>query len=158
MSEIERIQDQFHRAFHGEAWHGPALLEALEGVSAEVVATRPLPSAHTIWEIVLHVTATHHLVIRRLHGEPARLSPEEDWPPVDASDAAAWSRALDELKRRHAELLQTLAQIDDGRLDEPIVKDFSSLYVTLHGLIQHDLYHAGQIVLLKKGVPGSTAG
>jgi len=151
VSEIERIRDQFHKAFHGEAWHGPALLEALEGVTAETAAARPLPSVHSIWEIVVHVSATHLLVIRRLRGEPARLSPEEDWPPLEATDEAAWDRALDELKRCHGELQEALADLDDSRLDQPIVQGFSSTYVTLHGLIQHDLYHAGQIVLLKKG-------
>jgi uncharacterized damage-inducible protein DinB len=151
MSEIGRIRDQFERAFHGEAWHGPALLEALEGVTAETATVRPLASAHSIWEITLHLAATYRLVIRRLRGEPARLSSDEDWPPVDATDKAAWGGAVDELKRCHSELLEALAGLDDARLDAPIVEGFSSVYVTLHGLIQHDLYHAGQIVLLEKG-------
>jgi len=154
VSKIERIRDQFGRAFRGEAWHGPALLEALEGVTAATAAVRPLAAGHSIWEITLHFTATYRLVISRLHGKPARLPPEEDWSPVDTADEGAWGRAVDALQR-HAELLEGLEGLDDGRLDQPIVDGFSSVYVTLHGLIQHDLYHAGQIALLKKGAERS---
>jgi len=151
MSEIERIRDQLRRAFEGEAWHGPAVLEALAGVTAEQAVAKPLPSAHSIWEIVSHLAATYRLVLRRLRGEPAVLSPAQDWPAVEAPPETAWKGAVDELKRRHQELDQDLAAVDDARLDQPVVEGFSSLYVTLHGLIQHDLYHAGQIVLLRKG-------
>ena len=69
MREIERIDEQLQRAFEGEAWPGPALLEVLKGVTAEQAAAKPLATAHSVWEIVLHLTATYHLVIQRLHSQ-----------------------------------------------------------------------------------------
>lgn len=151
MSEMARIRDQLRRSLEGEAWHGPALLEVLAGVDASIAATRPLPAAHSIWEIVLHVTATADLVLARLDGEPRTLSPEEDWPvPPPAAGEEAWQAAVERLRRVHAALLDALSRRPDDDLDAPVVPGFSSLYHTLHGLVQHNLYHAGQMVLLAK--------
>jgi len=151
MTELERIRDQLRRSLEGEAWHGPALLEALAGVDAATAAARPVAAAHTIWEIVLHLIATIELVRARLAGEPRKLTPQEDWPspPADSGDSG-WRAVLDRLRQVHATLLDDLTHRDDGELDAPVVPGFSSLYVTLHGLVQHNLYHAGQIVLLAK--------
>ena len=55
MTEIERIEDQLKRSLEGEAWHGPALEELLADVRAEQAAAKPVPPAHSIWEIVLHI-------------------------------------------------------------------------------------------------------
>ena len=151
MSEIERIKDQLRRAFEGPAWHGPSLKELVGDVTAEKAAARPLTSAHTIWEIVLHIAAWHEGARLRLAGQRAELSTEEDWPPVTDNSEAAWLAALETLERNNQRLRAALDSLDEARLNEPIVEGMSSVYVTLHGIIQHDLYHAGQIALLKKG-------
>ena len=57
MKELERIKDQFQRAFNGQAWHGPSLLSLLAGVTAEQAAAHPVPGAHSIWELTLHIAA-----------------------------------------------------------------------------------------------------
>ena len=152
MNEINRIRDQFQRAFTGvpEAWHGPSLLQILEGLTAEKASAKPLVAAHSIWEIVLHITATHGLVLRRLRGDGSALTAEEDWPKEGAATKEAWQSTLAELKRTHSEVLDAIAGVEDPVLDEPILEGTSSRYVTLHGLVQHNLYHAGQIAILKK--------
>jgi uncharacterized damage-inducible protein DinB len=150
MSEVARIEDQLKRAFEGQAWHGPALQELLSGVTAERAAAKPLASAHSIWEIVLHIAAWEAAVRRRLAGERAELPAEEDWPPVNDTGEAAWKSALESLEKGHKQLRQTISSLPDSRLEEPIIEGMTSVYNTLHGVIQHDLYHAGQIALLKK--------
>jgi len=91
MTEIERIADQLRRAHEGEAWHGPALNEILKGVTAEAAARRPIASAHSIWEIVLHVGVWESVVRRRLSGEViGDLPPEQDWPAVRETSEGAW--------------------------------------------------------------------
>ena len=156
MTEIERICDQFRRAFNGEAWHGPSVLALLEGVSAAQAAARPIPSAHSIWQLTNHIQAWENACLRRLKGDPAQLTDEEDWVPITDTSDAAWDKTKRELVATHEELLRTIATLDERRLDEPILKNqptpFSSVYVTLHGGIQHDLYHAGQIAVLKKAL------
>ena len=150
MDEIKRIDDQLRRAFEGHAWHGPALRELLADVTAEQATARPIPGAHSIWEIALHIAAWHEGVRRRVEGERVELSAEEDWPPVASTSEAAWQDALAMLERTHTELRRTVSRLADARLQEMVVGKDHSVYVMLHGLIQHDLYHAGQIALLKK--------
>jgi len=150
MGEMERIEDQLKRSFQGKAWHGPSVLEALEKVPAEKASARPLARAHTIGEIVQHMTVTYQLVLSRLRGDATPLSPDEDWASVEDTGEKAWQSALMDLKRSHSELCQALSLAGDSQLDQPILPGYSSRYVTLHGLVQHNLYHAGQIALLKK--------
>ena len=150
MGEMERIVDQLKRSFQGKAWHGPSVLEVLEGVPAERASARPLARAHTIWEIVLHMTATYRLVLRRLRSDITPLASDEDWTSVEDTGEKAWRSALMDLERSHTELYQALSLPGDLQLDQPILPGYSSRYLTLHGLVQHNLYHAGQIALLKK--------
>lgn len=150
MSEVKRIQDQLRRSFEGPAWHGPSIKELVAGVTAEQATAKPLAEAHSIWEIVLHIAAWEEGALRRLAGDRAELSAEEDWPPVLDTSEAAWRKTLELMERNHLRLRGALAGLDDSRLPEPVVDGMSSVYGTLHGVIQHNLYHAGQIALLKK--------
>jgi uncharacterized damage-inducible protein DinB len=157
MSEVERIRDQFRRAFDGEAWHGPSVMALLKGVTADQAAAHPIPGAHSIWELTLHIRAWEGACLRRLNGDPAQLPDNEDWEPVNDLSEASWEKTKQNLRDTHEQLLQAISAVDDARLDQPIVDHppeipFSSVYVTLHGGVQHDLYHAGQIAILKKAL------
>lgn len=156
MSEVARIRDQFRRAFDGEAWHGPSVMALLKGVTAEQAAAHPIPGAHSIWELTQHIRAWEGACLRRLNGDPAQLPDNEDWSAIDDYNEAAWEKTKQDLIDTHQQLLQALASLDDSRLDQPIINDpetdYSSVYVTLHGGVQHDLYHAGQIAILKKAL------
>lgn len=153
MSEAARIADQLRRAFDGEAWHGDSVFEILAGVTAAQAAARPIKSAHTIWELVLHIAAWDGAVLRRMGGVAVSLSDAENFPAVkDASDAA-WREALAQVRRIHEDLVKTVAALPDSRLDEVVPGKEGAhytFYYMLHGVVQHELYHAGQIALLKK--------
>jgi uncharacterized damage-inducible protein DinB len=151
MTEMERIADQLERSFAGPAWHGPSVLEVLQGVDATLAARRPIPAAHSIWELVLHMTTWLDTVRRRALGEKVEVTPEQDFPNVKQTDEASWQAALAGLRKAHEALLATLRTLPAHRLDEPLVPGGSNGYVQLHGIVQHDLYHAGQIAVLKKG-------
>jgi uncharacterized damage-inducible protein DinB len=150
MTEPERIVDQLRRGMDGQAWHGPALRELLQGVTPDTAAAKPIPGAHSIWELLLHISAWTEAVRRRLQGDRADLSPEEDWPTVGDTSEAAWNTALDGLEQAQQHLLRDIERLATARLDEPIGPGMASVYATLHGLVQHHLYHAGQIALLKR--------
>jgi uncharacterized damage-inducible protein DinB len=151
MSEIQRLEDQLRRAFEGNAWHGPAVRELLADITAATAAARPLSSAHSIWEIVLHMATWEEVVRRRLQGETvADLPSEQDWPPLRDSSEAAWRQAVQALEQANRTLRQTIARANEARLAEIVPGKDHSVYVMLHGIIQHDLYHAGQIAVLKK--------
>lgn len=149
-SEAKRIQDQLKRSLAGTAWHGPAVLELLADIDAVKAAARPITGAHSIWELSLHIAAWNKAAVRRLSGDRAELPDEENFPPVNDTSDEAWQRTLDLLRSNHRELHEAISGLDDARLDQPILEGMSSVYVTLHGVIQHNIYHAGQIALLKK--------
>jgi uncharacterized damage-inducible protein DinB len=151
MSEAARIADQLRRAFEGSAWHGPALLELLADVDAATAAAKPLANVHSIWELVLHVAAWDRAVHIRLGGKKHRVSSAQNFPRVSEPTAAAWRKAVAELKRTHDALVKTVASLPDSRLRDRVAGKRYDFYHMLHGVVQHELYHAGQIAILKKG-------
>ena len=97
MTEIERILDQLKRAYEGEAWHGPSVREALNGVTAAQAHARPLANTHSIWELVQHIAVWEDVGRRRLTGDRAQIaiSSPEDWPPPGDTSESAWEKAKD---------------------------------------------------------------
>ncbi len=153
MSETARIADQLRRAFDGDAWHGDSVFEILEGVTAAQAAARPIPGAHTIWELVLHIAAWDGAVLRRLGGVAVDLSGAKNFPPIGDASEEAWRKALAEVRRGHEELVSVVAALSDSRLCEMVPGKqgaYYTFYYMLHGVVQHELYHAGQIAILKK--------
>jgi uncharacterized damage-inducible protein DinB len=153
MTETHRINSQLKRAYQGEAWHGPSLRELLDGVTAEQAAAKPIPNAHSIWELVNHIIAWEQIVKARLEGNAlAEIAEETNFPPVTDTSEAAWQATLQSLGASNQSLRDSIRQIDDARLEEMIEGASYPVYALLHGAIQHDLYHAGQIALLKKAL------
>jgi uncharacterized damage-inducible protein DinB len=153
MSEAARIADQLRRAFNGDAWHGDSVFEILDGVTAAQAAARPIKNAHSIWELVLHIAAWDGAVLRRLGGATVELSDAENFPAVTDASEAAWRKTLAEVRRVHKQLIKTVAALPDSRLDQMVPGKEGAhytFYYMLHGVVQHELYHAGQIALLKK--------
>lgn len=149
-TEAARIARQLRRGFEGNAWHGPAVLELLAGVTANQANQRVIPDAHTIWELVNHMRSVVLQVDRRLTGTPPTGGPEEeDFPSVTDASEAAWKESVDALTRSHRALREVVEGLPDARLSEKL-EGGATVYSNLHGLVQHDLYHAGQIALLKK--------
>lgn len=156
MRESERIADQFRRAFEGEAWHGPGVLELLAGVSSEQALARPVAGAHSIWEIVAHIRVWDGVVVRRIHGEVVQPTPAEDWPAIVESTELDWQDELYALKLAHAKAYNAIYALPDERLKQTVLgkPEYHNFYLELHGVVQHNIYHAGQIALLKKALAG----
>ena len=151
MSEKKRLNDQLKRAFEGTAWHGPSVSEVLAGVNAQQAAAHPIAGAHSIWELALHIQTWERVSKRRIQEfVPIDVSDEEDWPAVNDTSEAAWARTLEELRSNHQALRAAIRELDEARLEEIVPGTTYSVYFLLQGVIQHDLYHAGQIALLKK--------
>lgn len=151
MSEINRIVDQMDRAMNGEAWHGPHLEELLKDVSAQQATAHPIAGAHSIWELVNHLGAWNEILAQRAWGKAVAVTPEQDWPPVTDTSTDGWKRGLEQMRASRARLRSAVEKLSDAQLDDIAPGKDHSIYVMLHGGIQHDLYHAGQIAVLKKG-------
>jgi len=156
-SESQRLIDQFRRAHEGDPWHGSPVTAILEGVTAEQAARRPPNGAHSIWELVLHMTGWRHEAARRAAGEPAGEPAGGDYPDIGAPTAARWREALAALDASHAHLVSAVEGMSDADLLKPTndprhrpLGTGVSYYELLHGIVQHDAYHAGQIAILRK--------
>ena len=150
MSEISFIIDQLNRAFDGEAWHGPAVVEILDGIDAKTAATRPIDSAHSIWELVLHLSGWEQVVAKRLQGEAATLTDAQNFGHVDSTTEQSWHSAVATLRHNHAELIKLVSAMPESRLADRVPgKDYDVRFL-LHGAVQHAAHHGGQIALLKR--------
>ena len=153
MTETHRINSQLKRAYQGEAWHGPSLRELLAEVSHTQAARKPVPDAHGIWELVEHIIAWEEIVRRRLAGEVVTDVPDEiNFPAINDASEAAWQATLQRLAISNQALRDGIKECDDAKLEALVPGQEYTNYFMLHGVIQHTLYHAGQIALLKKMV------
>ena len=160
-----QLSNHIKRTVSGPMWHGAALDELLADVSPEQASARPIPGAHSIWEIVLHVTAWAEIALARVHGhrtgDPA---PEEDWPfvPMPGSDpnwgsdpetldpVSAWQAAREQLRESYRTLATDTRRLDEATIAANVPGLPYSLSNLLHGVIEHGTYHGGQIALLKR--------
>jgi uncharacterized damage-inducible protein DinB len=150
MTRASKIANRIERAVTGPMWHGPALTDLLDGVPHDRAAAHPIGGAHSIWEIVRHVTAWAEIAKRRVGGERVDPTPEQDWPPVVDEGGDAWARAVERLAASHRELAGVTRGLPDADLDAMTAGQEYSVSIMLNGVVEHGAYHGGQIALLKK--------
>jgi uncharacterized damage-inducible protein DinB len=154
MTDLDRIKDQFHRVFAGPSWHGASVIEVIDGLTLAEAQSRPIPGAHSIGELLRHLIAWRTLVVHRLRGDDAyKVTAALDWTPGPASELE-WMEALEQLRASQREILLLLGRFNPRLLDDPAPGSEVTWHTLFHGLLQHDLYHLGQIGLLKKALRG----
>ncbi len=152
MSEITTLQGILRSTANGPAWHGPSVAQVIEGISAEHAASHPIKGAHSIWELLLHMDAWQIFALHMCDGSPVEmLKGDADWPPIDDISEANWTAAKDAFATHTQQLNDCLNSWDDAKLREPVPGVDFPFKVLLHGVAHHNVYHAGQIALLKKG-------
>lgn len=154
-AEIRLLLRIIDEAYEKKAWHGPNLRGSLRGVSVEEAAWRPAPLRHNIWEIAVHAAYWKYVVRRRLLGEKRGSFPLKgsNWflrPPILEPQAAAWRHDLTLLGEMHRQLREAVAGLGPADLDRVPPGSKVSNAAILSGIAAHDVYHAGQIQLLKR--------
>jgi len=152
--EIELLLGLLDEAFDKKAWHGPNLRGSLRGVSAKQAAWRPSPRRHSVWEVAVHAAYWKYAVRRRLTGEKRGSFPLEgsNWiaRPDGAVSDAAWRKDVALLVAEHRKLREVVAAFAPGKLRALSPGSRHSNLALIRGAAAHDLYHAGQIQLLKR--------
>jgi len=151
---------EVRRMYVGNAWHGPAVLEALEGVTATQAAARPIAGAHSIHELTHHMAAWIGEAMSRIRGNPPGDPADGNFPPRGVPvDDAAWDAARDLLARRQAEFVDLVSAFDPARLEDPVDPSMSpdpehprTYSALIHGVVQHNAYHTGQVILLRRAI------
>jgi uncharacterized damage-inducible protein DinB len=152
------LVDQLERTHAGDPWHGPSRASLLADVTTEEARRRPAIGVHSIWELVLHMTAWTREVTRRLQGHKAADPEMGDWPALPTTpDERAWRAALAALDEANTALRDMVHGLEDERLTMRVGDERNAplgtgvtLAQTINGLVQHDAYHSGQIALVKK--------
>jgi len=153
MNHSRALANEIIRTVTGPMWHGPSLAELLRGVTHEQAVRRPVPGAHTIWEIVLHIITWADVCGERLGGSARKEVPvDEDWPEMPTASADAWSASLERLEERHRVLAAQVRALSDDALAERVVGQDHRVRDMLAGVVEHGTYHGGQIALLKKPI------
>jgi uncharacterized damage-inducible protein DinB len=151
-TEGQRVALELSQALNGDAWHGPALRELLDGVTMEEAMQRPIPAAHNIWELVLHITSWANITRRRLTGGQVEPFEDEDWPHAGPFSEEFWKSACDALNDSQLKLIDVVTGLTDADLARNAPKSQRTVANMLHGVAQHNAYHGGQIAILKKAV------
>lgn len=153
MSRGQQVAESIERSVSGPMWHGPSLADLVGDLSAADAAQHPVAAAHSIWELVHHMTAWTEIARQRLGPEsPGEPTPEQDWPPARDQSAEAWRMAVERLKNAHRELAADVAALDDSALIGRVPGRDHTVLAMLHGIVQHDAYHGGQIAVLKRAL------
>ncbi len=157
MTRTAQILVLIDEAYERQSWHGPNLKGALRGIPAASALWRPAPGRHNIWEVALHAAYWKYAVRRRLTGAKrgAFALKGSNWFVRDGEpDAARWKADLALLAEEHRRMRACIAKLSDRELDRTVEGSRVSTLRMVHGIAAHDIYHAGQIQLLKRLAPG----
>jgi len=160
MSDVQFLHEQLRKGYSDDPWHGPSTVDALKGITAAEAAAHPIPGAHSVWDIVLHMTAWQNEVRRRLAGKGPTPPEEGDWPEP-AGTETDWQQDRERLGASLDELLDVLGGLSEGDLErrggaisdrDPALGTGVTHRAMVNGLVQHHAYHTGQISLLRKAL------
>ena len=149
MNEVKFLRDQLETTFKGDSWHGPNLVRTLSGIDYEQAMKRPLGERHNIWEITYHMIFWMEEV-RKSVRDHKNLNPDKknDWPESGATEEE-WEQSVNRLEAAVNMTLDELSNWTDEDLEETVPGAKFTFRQMLHGVIHHNLYHAGQINILK---------
>ena len=150
MSETARIARLLEQTFEGKAYYGTCVLETLAGVTAEIAEQKPEKSKNSIWEIVAHLILELKFHRRVIEGTAEKwIAGETTWNDNNDHSAQAWEKTMNELKEANRALVGAIKQLDDDILDQDALQVSGSYYRMLNGVLQHSIFHSGQISILK---------
>lgn len=152
MSEVKFLRDQIETTYKGDSWHGPNLMNTLKGIDHKQAMKRPLGHRHTIWELTDHTSFWMEEVWKAVKNmEATELDPEHNWPEMGATEEE-WRQSVVRLEAAVNMVLDALAMWRDEQLYEEVPGRDYTFKQMLHGMVHHNLYHAGQINLLRDKV------
>jgi uncharacterized damage-inducible protein DinB len=152
-TDPKQLAAEIRRTVAGPMWHGPAIMEAVSGLTYVAANSRPIAGAHTIWELALHIASWADIARTRL-GPSIMRDPirSKDWPPVPNPSPATWRQALEQIESSYEALAIQVGSLSADDLGRVVPGRDYTIETMARGVIEHGTYHAGQIVLLKKAL------
>src|ERR1700744_2162860 len=157
MTTSEKLSAQLTRILSGNAWYGPNVYDILAQVTFEAAYEKPPGSVHNIAEIVLHMIAWTEEVMDRMNGLTAGVPSSGDWPPTGTPDEQKWQNYVNDLKLVNVNLMGLIQNFPEEQWSEPMNDERNrelgngvTYEELVNGLIQHHIYHSGQIAILRR--------
>jgi uncharacterized damage-inducible protein DinB len=152
-TEISHIKNMLKYNWEGPMWYGGHITAVLADITREKALRKPAAGAHNIYELVMHMLCWRNFVLELLKGNTSykvEINSETDWPVKYEVTEESWKKTLAELENNQTELMAALENFEEAKLGEVVPERNFKWHVLLHGLIHHDIYHSGQIAILKK--------
>lgn len=150
MKDTDRIIKLFMDLYDGSPWLGVNWIDTLKTVSVEKASIRIAEDRNTIWEILNHVIHWRRNVQQRLQGDTITTPDHNYILPVTDTSSKAWQLTLEEFKLSQQKWLDFIERFDENQFSNIYPNNHMTYYEHIHGILQHDAYHLGQIVLLAK--------
>lgn len=144
-------------AYNGKPWYGDSMVKVLQNMDPAIISTYPITGAHSIAEIACHVLAWREFLLQRLQGNDSFSVKQEksfNWTRIDPVPQKAWPKLLEALDKNQQQIIVALSRSDDTLLDKKVAARNYNFKKLIQSIILHDVYHLGQIVLLKKNSSG----
>jgi len=155
MTEVQQLVERYDQTLNGDAWYGDAIWKILQGIDADCAASQLIPGTHTIWQMVMHMEFWERIAASRFSG-PVTPDDAGNFPATPAPNEAQWQKTLDSFRTSNREFRKVISRLDSGSLDNNTPGGQRTHRYELVGVIEHHIYHAGQIALLKKGYSAQT--
>ena len=156
--KVELLKEKIEKVYRGNPWYGNSIKSVLKDIDPKTAFTKAARNVHTIAELVAHIIAWREFVISKIKGDNNFKITQQlsfDWKKIDGNEKTAWKNLLKTLEKNQREFLTILKKLDDNFLKSPVSRRRYNIEFLIEGGIQHDIYHLGQISLLKKMIKGN---
>jgi uncharacterized damage-inducible protein DinB len=156
--EILQTTEQLKDAYEGGPWFGKSIKEILSEIDEAIVFEKP-NGQHSILELLWHMITWKEFTLSRLRNDnqiPIKYFEENDWRELDHSDKSLWKQGLQQFAKLHNELIEVIQPQEDELLSQRVGDRKYNFRKLLYGIVQHDIYHLGQIAYIKKMLEKST--
>jgi uncharacterized damage-inducible protein DinB len=150
MEETKRISKLFSDLYDGDAWIDVTIVGTLKNVNSGQAFSRPIANLNTIWEIVNHLISWRETVLKRMKGEIVEEPEKNFFETVKNNSEDAWSSTLKRFEESQQMWMEFLSKFNNQDMGKFYVQSKYTYYDMIHGILQHDTYHLGQVVMLKK--------
>ena len=150
MKETKRITKLFEDLYNGRPWIDVTIMDILKNISAEQAAKKIIPERNSIWQIINHMIAWRENVLLRVQGNGMVTPNNNYFTQLEIISETEWQKALERLANSQEQWIHFLENSDESQFDKIYAPNKMTYYEHIHGILQHDAYHLGQIVLLSK--------
>ena len=150
MKESQRIIKLFEKGYDGSPWIDVNLVDTLHSISAEQALKKITPASNSIWEITNHIISWRNNVLQRVKGKELKTPPHNYFTPVKKGTQTDWELTLQQLDATQNDWIQFLKTIQEETFEEIYLPNQMTYYEHIQGILQHDVYHLGQIVMLTR--------